>query len=329
MTKKPKKVPLKVKLYAHFEAWRVYSLLWSGIVSLLGACVAIGDFPSFKVSLLVFIIPVFGWISGLYAMDYLDRKLDLIEKPNRPIPSGRIKPKEAIICACIFAGMGLFLSLLLNIINIFIVFLIAITVITYTSFSKARGILQNLNRGLITWTTFFFGYFAITQNVPMHNLLFSFVFFFHDASTNIIGALRDIKGDKKGGYKTTPVRYGVTNALLIALVFSTIFLSIILYSIFKTNIIIFLDKFSIIFILALICIIALYSIGFYFRKNLDRKKALIIHSLFVSERVILACAFIIGIAKDFYLALTIFIIVAPATAILQILLRKQYELIIS
>jgi 4-hydroxybenzoate polyprenyltransferase/geranylgeranylglycerol-phosphate geranylgeranyltransferase len=327
MTKKPKKVTLKEKLYAHFEACRVYSLLWSGIVSLLGACVATGDFPSFKISLLVFIIPVCGWVSGLYAMDYLDRNLDSIEKPNRPIPSGRIKPKEAIICAFILAGIGLFLSFLLNLVNIVIVFIIAIAVIAYSSVSKARGILQNLNRGLITWLTFFFGYLAITQNVPMHILFFSFVLFFHDASTNIIGALRDIKGDKQGGYRTTPVRYGVTNALFISLVFSTIFLSIIFYSAFRTNIIIFLDRFFSIFIIALTCIFAIYAIGFYFRKNLNRKKALLIHSLFVSERAVLACAFIIGIVKDFYLALIIFLIVAPSTTILQILLRKQYELI--
>ncbi len=321
-----KKGSIKGKLFAHFEAWRVYSLIWAGIVSLVGACVSTGDFPTATMAFLAFFIPVTGWIAGLYIMDFLDRKLDVIEKPTRPIPSGRIQPKEAVFCAFLFAGMGLFLSFMLPYINIIIVFFVGFSVIVYTLISKARGLLQNLNRGIITWVTFFFGYLAVAHTVPLQVLLFSLLFFFHDASTNIIGGLRDIKGDEQGGFRTTPVRYGVTKSLLISLLFTIIFILIVLYSVLKTDIFFFIGRFSMAFLLVVIILVALYGIGFHLRDELDRKKSLLLHSLFVVERVILACAFILGIASNLLISLSVFLICVPAAIILQVLFRKRYEM---
>ena len=51
-----------------------------------------------------------GWTAGLYLSDFLDRNIDLIQKPHRPIPSGRIKPSEALVIGGIFAITGLILS---------------------------------------------------------------------------------------------------------------------------------------------------------------------------------------------------------------------------
>jgi len=105
---------LKTKLFAHLETMRLYTVIWCGLVSLVGTCVALGNFPSISIALLVLFIPIMGWIAGLYLSDYLDRKLDSIQKPHRPIPSGRIKPKEAIIVGACFAFAGFFLTFLLS-----------------------------------------------------------------------------------------------------------------------------------------------------------------------------------------------------------------------
>ena len=75
------------KLFAHLETMRPYTLLWCGLVSLL-APVSYGDLPPFKISLLVFFIPIMGWIAGLYLADYYDRTLDAIQKPYRHSSEG-------------------------------------------------------------------------------------------------------------------------------------------------------------------------------------------------------------------------------------------------
>ncbi len=41
--------------------------------------------------------------SGLLANDYFDREEDLRERPNRPIPSGRVQPRSVLISALIFS----------------------------------------------------------------------------------------------------------------------------------------------------------------------------------------------------------------------------------
>src|SRR5512136_2867830 len=97
------KVTIKDKLFAHLETWRLYTVIWCGLVSLAGSCITYGNFPPLNITLLALFIPMMGWTAGLYLSDFLDRKLDAIQKPLRPIPSGRIKPNEALVIGAIFA----------------------------------------------------------------------------------------------------------------------------------------------------------------------------------------------------------------------------------
>ena len=52
---------------------------------------------------------VFLYSGGMALNDYADRKLDAVERPERPIPSGRIAPRRAlgIAAACMAVGLGL------------------------------------------------------------------------------------------------------------------------------------------------------------------------------------------------------------------------------
>ncbi len=52
---------------------------------------------------------VFLYSGGMALNDYADRELDAVERPERPIPSGRIAPRRAlgIAAACMTVGLGL------------------------------------------------------------------------------------------------------------------------------------------------------------------------------------------------------------------------------
>ena len=321
-----KRFTIGERVFAHLETWRIYSSIWSGMVSLVGACVALGNFPSLKIALLVFFIPFFGWVSGLYAMDYLDRKLDEIEKPQRPIPSGRIKPKEAIIFAFIFAALGFVLSFNFGIVNILLVLVVGFTVLSYTKFSKPRGLIANFNRGLVTLVTFYFGVFAINASISNYIVLLSIAFLIHDASTNIVGAMRDVGGDKKAGYLTTPARYGIKWAAIISLALTVTYLSLIIFVENYFQFMIYPYSFYALFLPAIVLLISLYLILFRSLKNISREKALMSHSLFVVERNTLACAFIFGITSSLSISVTIFLVTTILTVGLQILIRKRHEI---
>jgi geranylgeranylglycerol-phosphate geranylgeranyltransferase len=313
------------KLYAHLETWRPYTIIWCGLVSLAGACIGYQAFPPFFIALLATFIPMMGWAAGLYLSDYLDRDLDAIEKPHRPIPSGRIHPKEALVIGAILAFSGLFLSYILSIWNFILVFIVAFLVFSYAKISKSRGIVGNINRGLITVAAYIFGISTTgnaPQSFPLYVWLLSLVFLLHDTNSNLVGAIRDMKGDKAGGYLTIPVRYGLKISIALSLLLTGGWLFLALFLPFYYQ---FLSqRFYGLMILDIAVLIAFYLYLFRSVKDYTREKALHFHEFFVIERVILASAFILGIA-NLVLGITIFLLALAVTAYSQFSLRKQYE----
>ena len=222
---------LSTKLLAHIETSRPYTVIWCGLVSLAGACLTLQQLPSLSRSLLITFIPMMGWVAGLYLTDFFDRTLDSIQKPHRPIPSGRIHRYEAVAIGGVVAVLGFSLSFLLNWYNVLLVFPVAVLVFTYAKYTKSRGIWGNINRGVIIIPAFFFGVFAVepvVSQIPMAIWLFSLVFFLHDTNSNLIGALRDVSGDKQGGYRTLPVKYGMKASVSISIVLCVCYTLIIL-----------------------------------------------------------------------------------------------------
>lgn len=316
---------IKDKVFAHMETWRPYTVIWCGLVSLAGSCIAYRGFPPVQTAILVTIIPMMGWIAGLYLIDFIDRKLDVIQKPHRPIPSGRIKREEAFLFGAIFVIIGFLLTLTLNLINVFLIFIVAALVFSYAKFTKSRGILGNFNRGAVTVVAYFFGVFSINipiQSIPIYVWLFSLVFFIHDTNSNMIGAIRDIEGDKKGGYITLPVKYGVKKAAYVSLLMTIVWFSFILFFAFNYN---FLkNEFYMILVIDLLILISFYIYLFRSTKDFSRKKALNYHKFFVIERIVLASALIFGTAGP-YIALLIFLVALLITSVSQHVLRNRYE----
>lgn len=318
---------IKDKFYAHLETWRPYTVIWCGLVSLAGSCIAFGSFPPLKIATLALFIPMTGWTAGLYLSDFFDRKLDAIQKPHRPIPSGRIKPNEALAIGAIFAITGFILSFFLSLNNVVLVFIVAALVFSYAKLSKSRGLLGNLNRGLVTVAAYFFGVFSINiqiNSIPIYIWLLALVFLFHDTNSNLVGAIRDMEGDKKGGYITFPVKYGLQASIIVSFILTFIWLSLVLFLPFYYN---FLKNGF--YIVMILDITILFSLYFYLYKSMSkysREKGLKFHEFFVIERITLASAFIFGVA-DVYIAATIFIIAILVTSISQYLLRKRYEFV--
>ena len=266
-----------------------------------------------------------GWTAGLYLSDFLDRKLDAIQKPHRPIPSGRIKPMEALVIGGIFALTGFALSFLLSLNNVILVFVVALLVFLYAKISKSRGIIGNVNRGIVTVAAYFFGVFSIgqsIQSIPVYIWLLAIVFLFHDTNSNLVGAIRDMEGDKRGGYITIPVKYGLKTSISISFILTIIWLSLALYLPFYYK---FLKtEFYYVMILDILILIALYIYLFKSLISFSRERALKFHEFFVIERITLASAFIFGIA-EIYIAASVYLVALLVTSVSQYLLRKRYE----
>ena len=316
---------LKTKLFAHLETMRPYTVVWCGLVSLVGACVTDGKLPPMPDSLLVLFIPMMGWIAGLYLSDYLDGNLDVIQKPHRPIPSGRIHPKEAILVGAVYALMGFFLTFFLPIYDTILVFIVAILVFLYTYISKSRGLSGNINRGLVTVAAYFFGVFATNVSLsalPLYVWFLSVVFLLHDTNSNLVGAIRDIEGDRKGGYQTFPVKHGIKPSVYLSFLLTALWLPLVLilpwYYHFVSLTFYFMMMIDIV-VLLILYVYLVRSLGSY-----SREKGLRFHEFFVIERITLASAFLFGIV-DFPVALLIYLLSLLVTSGSQYFLRRRYE----
>lgn len=328
MSQVPQASLMKTKLFAHFETMRPYTLFWCGLVSLLGACLMYGDIPPLRDSLLVFFIPILGWIAGLYLADYYDRTLDAIQKPHRPLPSGRIAPREALCVGALYAILGVGLTFFLPLITLVLIFLAGLLVFCYAKFTKARGLLGNVNRGAMTAVTYLFGVLSMSSfsAVPIELLFLSLVFFLHDTNSNIIGAIRDRHGDKTGGYTTTPVRYGIQRTLGISVSLSLLYLLSTLAIIYFFNLLSYLVYFLLLLFIGVLILCFMYVILFTAGSVITQKQSLHAHELFVAERIIFASAFIVGTARLPLLSFSICTVCLVITLLSQHILRERYEL---
>jgi 4-hydroxybenzoate polyprenyltransferase/geranylgeranylglycerol-phosphate geranylgeranyltransferase len=266
-----------------------------------------------------------GWIAGLNLSDFFDRKLDQIQKNHRPIPSGRIKSYEILIIGFLFAIFGLFFSYMLGFDNLFISFIAAFLVLAYAKFTKSRGMIGNINRGLITGAAFFFGVFSFYDsiiNIPLYVWFISIIFIIHDTNSNLIGAIRDVEGDRIGGYTTFPVKYGIKKTIFLALFLTFIWL----FLVFSIPLVYGFLNIVYYYLLVLVVIIVIFTYFCCFRSldDVSRKKALKAHEFFVIERITLASAFIFGISGIFD-ALIIYLVAVLITIILQYFFRGRYE----
>ncbi|MFI9643181.1 UbiA family prenyltransferase [Micromonospora sp. NPDC051925] len=204
-------------LRAHVETWRPYTLWYVGLVGLAGAALTGGPHhPWLLVS--AWAAPTAGWLGGHYLGDYFDRELDAGSKPHRPIPSGRLRASTALRCGCACFAVLAMLAVLGGWGTTSAALLAAFGIIAYSRWCKARGVAGNLVRGALGAIALLYGALTVglSPDVPstVSVLLASMVAFWsHDTMSNLVGALRDIDGDRAGGYRTLPVRRGAPFAV--------------------------------------------------------------------------------------------------------------------
>ena len=95
--------------------------------------------------------------SGNIINDYFDVEIDRINKPDRPIPSGRISRNEVLILYTIFSSISLYLAYVISIPAIILVSITLLLLFLYSLVFKSIPFLGNLVVSLCTGLAFSFG----------------------------------------------------------------------------------------------------------------------------------------------------------------------------
>lgn len=164
----------------------------------------------------------FETAAGNVINDYFDYKIDLINKPDRPIPSGRISLKNGRNYGYFLFFMGtvcgFFISFLTNNWIPFAIVLFADVVLYLYAYKlKSTPLLGNLTVGFMTGFGFVFGGFSINNpTIIMTSIFLGFFALVMTTAREIIKDIEDIEGDKADGARTLPILIGAKKPAILA-----------------------------------------------------------------------------------------------------------------
>ena len=155
--------------------------------------------------------------SAMVINDYFDREIDDVNEPTRPIPSGDVKPNEAIVYSVALSIVGLTAAYFTSIETLGIAVFSWLVMISYSAWGKRTGFPGNLMVSTCIALPFVYGG-VIAGNVSTA-LLFSLLAFLSNTGREVTKGIVDTEGDKTRGIRTIAVSFGSEKAAYLASLF--------------------------------------------------------------------------------------------------------------
>ncbi|MCD6477045.1 MAG: UbiA family prenyltransferase [Candidatus Aenigmarchaeota archaeon] len=155
--------------------------------------------------------------SGNVLNDYFDYDIDKINKPNRPLVSGSISKKNAIIYYLLLISLSIIFVLLLNIYCIVLAFFNIIFIFIYNKYLKRTVVGHFADSWLPASAIIFGGLLSKAISIPL--IILAAMSYFGNLSREIAKGIEDYKGDKKLNIKTFSILLGKKYASISAIFF--------------------------------------------------------------------------------------------------------------
>lgn len=154
--------------------------------------------------------------AGNVLNDYFDYEIDKINKPNRSLPSGKIKLNSALIYSIILFLIGNSVAFLyLNTYMLYLAIFNTFVIILY-NYRIKRSPMGHFTDGYIGASPFLFGgLLASTITFPI--LILFLLGFLGNTGREIVKGLEDIEGDRKAKIRTLEIALGIRWAKYIAI----------------------------------------------------------------------------------------------------------------
>ncbi len=186
--------------------------------------------------ILVGLVPALIGAGGNIVNDYFDRFIDAVNKPWRPIPSGRINARTALIVSILLMVIGVLLSILLDYYCFLVAVIASILLFEYSRWIKKTGFPGNIVIALLSLLSILFG--GLASPNPSASLLPGLYAFLIILGREVFKGIEDLEGDKKYNVKTLAVVAGPKIAFLFGstLLLIVVIISPIPYLFYKYNI---------------------------------------------------------------------------------------------
>lgn len=153
---------------------------------------------------------LFLYAAGVILNDVFDFKLDQTERPERPIPSGRVSLRSASIYGASFLLLGILLAFAVHKLSGILAFLLVLSILVYDAFAKPHGFFGPLAMGVCRGLNLLLG-ISIAGTLP--HWWFALVPIVYIAAITLIS-----RGEVHGDNKKHIIFAGVLYAVVIFLV---------------------------------------------------------------------------------------------------------------
>ena len=213
------------KAMAYAELLRVHNLIGTALGVLAGA-VALNVIKIIPLTIAILSACMVA-AAGYAINDYFDIEIDKINKPNRPIPSGRVSPKEALALSYVLFVAGVIIALPVGPLTTSFALINAILMYYYSKTLKKMGLVGNLVVAFSTSATLFYGALAVAEWVGCIDILWRVIplvlmVFILTLAREIVKGVEDYVGDSTAGVKTLAVTRGIKSALKISAILTVI-----------------------------------------------------------------------------------------------------------
>jgi geranylgeranylglycerol-phosphate geranylgeranyltransferase len=158
----------RARLSAHGRLIRVENCVLAGALTAIGGstAVVVSDRSTGRLLLACAIVGLVV-AAGNAINDYFDRHIDALRRPGRPLPSGALKPRVAVLVAAVASAMAIALSMPLESHASLFVALMVTLAVAYSAKLKGRPLIGNVAVAAQCAFTIFFGCAAVGRFTPM------------------------------------------------------------------------------------------------------------------------------------------------------------------
>jgi geranylgeranylglycerol-phosphate geranylgeranyltransferase len=161
---------------------------------------------------------LYGFLTGFLFLaasmvlnDYSDRHVDAINEPERPIPSGKVKPRQAMTFAIVISALGFLCASQTGIWTLVVAAMSMVVAVAYNFKFKKTGLPGNALVSVNVALPFIYGGLVVGR--PTWALLiFATLAFISNLGREVVKGIVDVNGDAAKGIRSVAVKKGNTYA---------------------------------------------------------------------------------------------------------------------
>ncbi len=209
-----------MRLPGFFTITRPLNSIVAGLTAIVAYLIDTGTIV--PETFLLFVIVALITAGGNVINDFFDAKIDAINRPDRPIPSGSVSGSSARGFAITLFLAGVLVSFFTNEACIGIAIINTLLLIAYAGKLKRIPLSGNILVAYLSASIFLFGGALNGWNGIVHIIPIAVITFFAMLSRELLKAAEDVVGDRAGGVDSVPIRVGIKKTSEFALISTVI-----------------------------------------------------------------------------------------------------------